>query len=153
MIEAARDLLVPPRNALELWDALGHPPIQWVDTNHFGLSLAPASLMRASATYLHSVWDDPAADPDDPSPLHAFTLKLGMLIGPESALTPAVQWQAYSFAARRDHMSLLHADLGWSGRGPFLGLAATLNPFLDVGLAQRVSAGVIRPYASVHIVF
>ena len=153
MIQAARDLLVPPRNAEELWDALAGPPSNGSSTNHYALSLVPELLMQASATYLHSVWDNPSGDPDDPPPVHSFTLKLGLLIGLESYVTPAIQWQAYSFAARRDHMSLLHADLGWSGRGPFLGLAATLNPFFDMGIARRLTGGVIRPYASLHIVF
>jgi hypothetical protein len=50
-------------------------------------------------------------------------------------------------------MSLLHADLGWSGRGPFIGLAATLTTFIDLGLGHRFTGGSVRPYLSVHVVF
>jgi dienelactone hydrolase len=152
MIQAARDLLIPPRNAVELWEALGRPPIQWIDTNHYAPSILPESLMRTSAAYLHSVWNDPSDDPVVP-PVYALSLKLGLLIGLQSHLTPAIQWQFHSFATRRDHLSLLHTDLGWSGRGPFLGLAATLNPFIDVGIAHRFTGQRIHPYISLHIAF
>jgi dienelactone hydrolase len=153
MIEAARDLLVPPRHARQLWEALGRPPIRWVDTNHFGIALAPRSLMKASAAYLHSVWASSSVASEPLLPVRAITLKVGTVMGLESAVTPAVQWQAISFATRRDHMSLLHADLGWSGRGPFLGLAATLNAFVDLGIAHRFHSGSLRPYLSFHVVF
>jgi dienelactone hydrolase len=152
MIEAARDLLVPPRHARELWEALGRPPIRWVDTNHFGIGLAPRSVMRAAAVYLHSVWN-PAAESTELPRIRALTLKTGVLIGLESTVTPAIQWQAISFARRRDQMSLLHADLGWSGRGPFAGLATTLNQFVDLGIAHRLNGRSVRPYLSLHVVF
>jgi dienelactone hydrolase len=153
MVQAARDLFVPPRHARELWEALGHPPIRWLDTNHFGPGLAPRTMMKAAATYLHSVWDSPSTPPDSLPRVGALTLKLGTMVGLDAAVTPALQWQVLSLARRRDHMSLLHADLGWSGRGPFLGLAVTLNPFVDLGVAHRFKSGSLRPYLSLHLVF
>ncbi len=50
-------------------------------------------------------------------------------------------------------MSLLHADIGLSGRGPFVGLAVTLTSFLDLGLAHRLNGRTLRPYLSLHLVF
>ena len=50
-------------------------------------------------------------------------------------------------------MALLHADLGWSSRGPFVGLAATLNAFVDVGVGHRLGGKAIKPYVSLHVVF
>jgi dienelactone hydrolase len=153
MVQAARDLLVPPRDAKALWEALGRPPIRWVDTNHFGLALMPRSVMRLSAAYLHAVWDNPS-DQDPPlPPLHAITLKMGFLTGLDSEITPALQWQALTLVHRWDHMSLLHADLGWSGRGPFIGLAATVSAYIDLGIAHRFTGGSVRPYLSFHVVF
>ena len=153
MIQAARDLLMPPRDARALWNALGRPPIVWVDTNHFGLGLTVRSVMRASVAYLWSVWNENSlADPPLPA-VHVITLKLGVLTGLGAALTPALQWQAYSFVTRRNHMSLLHSDLGWSTRGPFIGLAGTVNGFVDLGLGRRFSGGGFHPYLSLHIVF
>jgi dienelactone hydrolase len=153
MIQAARDLLVPPRDARELWEALGRPPIRWVDTNHFGLGLTPGSVMKASWEYLHAVWSDPAAGSGPRPAVDAITLKLGMVFGLDAIVEPALQWQAISFATRPDHMSLLHTDLGWSGRGFFVGLAATLNAFMDIGVAHRFNGSTVRPYASIHVVF
>src|SRR5207302_4128222 len=142
--EAARDLFIPPRDARALWKALGRPPIRWVDTNHFGLVLLPRSVMRLTSAYLHSVWD--AATVEDPPlpPLHAITLKLGIISGLDAKVTPALQWQAYSLVRRWDHMSLLHADLGWSGRGPFIGLAGTVSAYIDVGVGRRFTGGSVR---------
>lgn len=153
MIEAARDLLMPPRDARALWEALGRPPIRWVDTNHFGLVLAPQSAIRTALAYLLSVWDGTPDDPAELPAVHALTLKVGLVSGLDKGSTPALQWQAHSFWTRRDHMSGLHADLGWSGRGPFLGLAGTLNQFMDLGIAHRFNGGGVRPYVSLHVVF
>jgi hypothetical protein len=153
MIEAARDLLMPPRDAKALWVALGRPPIRWVDTNHFGLAIMPRSVMRLTSAYLHFVWDDPGADDPPLPPLHAITLKLGLLSGLDAKATPALQWQAYTLVRRWDHMSLLHADLGWSGRGPFIGLAATMSAYIDLGVGRRFTGGAVRPYLSFHVVF
>jgi hypothetical protein len=66
--------------------------------------------------------------------------------------TLAAQWQFHTFVRRADHLSLLHADLGIGFRGPFIGLAATLNPFVDVGFALRPGRRGMRPYASFHLV-
>ena len=109
--------------------------------------------MRASVAYLRSVWEGRADRAGAIPRVHAITLKLGMVIGLDSIVEPALQWQALSVATRPDHMSLLHVDLGWSGRGPFAGLAVTLNAFMDVGVAHRLNGDAFRPYASLHIVF
>jgi len=153
MIQAARDLLIPPADALLLWEALGRPPVQWLDTNHYALLLATDAIMKTSTEYLLAVWSDPGFNGHGLTPIHAPTLKLGFVTGLDAALTPALQWQVIVFATSRDHMSLLHANLGWSGRGAFLSLAITLNAFLDVGLARRFHRQTVRPYASFHIVF
>ncbi|MCA1597313.1 MAG: hypothetical protein LC772_12945, partial [Chloroflexi bacterium] len=68
-------------------------------------------------------------------------------------VTPALQWQAVTLLRRPDHLSLVHADLGVGARGPFVGIAATINPYLDLGLGRRFFGKQFRPYASLHIVF
>jgi len=153
MIQAARDLFLPPRNAIALWEALGRPPIQWLDINHLGLGLAMPSAMKTTAAYLEAVLNGRDVEAQTVPHVRVPTLKVGTLIGLDAAVTPALTWQAHSFATRRDHLSLLHADVGWSGRGPFIGLAATLNAFADIGVGRRLSGRAIRPYASLHVVF
>ncbi|HZO90467.1 MAG TPA: prolyl oligopeptidase family serine peptidase [Chthonomonadaceae bacterium] len=153
MIQAARDFILPPRDAVALWQALGRPPIRWLDTNHYAPLLAAGCIERASAAYLRAVWSqEPAPERRVPG-IYAPTLKLGLLMGLDSNLTFGLQWQALTFAARSDHMSLLHADIGLSGRGPFVGLAVTLTSFLDLGLAHRLNGRTLRPYLSLHLVF
>lgn len=152
MIQAARDIYLPPHYAEELWEALGKPPIQWLDVNHTGLSLGVGSLMKTAAAYLETAWGDDPTNLAGVPRVRVPTLKAGFLVGLDSKVTPAVQWQFFSLGTRR-HMALLHANAGWSGRGPFLGVAATVNQFIDVGFARRLSGDQIRPYASFHIVY
>jgi hypothetical protein len=153
MIEAARDLLVPPRDSTELWEALGRPPIQWLDVNHFALGLTPGPAFRAASAYLWSVWNGQPIMSGDALPQAAApTLKVGLLAQWGRPLTPSLQWQFYTFAWRRDHLSLLHADLGLTGRGPFVGLGATVTPFVDLGLSPRLDRHGVRPYLAFHVV-
>jgi len=153
MIQAARDVLVPPASSLRLWEALGRPPIRWLDTDHYGPMLGARNIMVAATDYLQQVWSG-TGDPDHPRipPIYAPTIKVGAVFGLDSPAEPAVQWQALSFGTRPDHMALFHLDLGWSGRGFFAGLAATLNPYLDLGVGRRAGGRAFRPYLSLHFV-
>jgi hypothetical protein len=152
MIQAARDAFLPPRYAQELWEALGKPPIQWLDINHPGLSLGTGSLMRTAAAYLETAWSNDPTNLNKVPRVRVPTLKVGFFVGLDSKITPAVQWQFFSLGTRQ-HMALLHANVGWSGRGPFASVATTVNQFVDVGLARHFSGDKIRPYASFHIVY
>lgn len=150
MIQAARDFLIPPSDAIALWNALGRPPIEWSDTNHYAPLFVARSVMRASVAYLHSVWN---GSPPRVMRLSVPTIKIGLLAGLDSVLTPAVQWQAIELGVRRDHMSLFNLNIGLSGRGPFIGLATTLNAYVDLGLGHRLNGRGIHPYLSFHLVF
>ncbi len=153
MIEAARDLLVPPRDALELWHALGEPPIQWLDTDHFALLLNPISGDWATVAYLEGVW---AGLPDAQIPIprvYAPTLKFGLLDESGVGITPAIQWQFLTLLSRPDHLSLLSLNVGLTKRGLFTGLALTVTPFVDVGLSPRLDGRAPRPYLSLHLVY
>lgn len=153
MIEAARDLLVPPRDALELWNALGRPPIQWLDTNHFAIALTPEPTFHAASAYLWSVWNGNPAQSGAALPQAAApTLKFGLLAQSGRPLTPSVQWQFYTFLWRRDHLSGMHGDVGLTGRGPFVGLGVTVTPFVDIGVSPRLDRHGVRPYVAFHVV-
>ena len=153
MVQAARDEGIPPRAAQELWQALGQPPIQWMDSGHFALHLGVSSVSRTALDYLEAVWNGDESAARQVPKVHVPTLKLGYITGLNSTLTTAVQWQALSLGRRR-HMSLLSANLGLSGRGPFVGFAATASPFVDVGLGHRLFHGRgFTPYLSFHVVY
>lgn len=153
MIEAARDVVVPPRSAEALWEKLGCPPIQWLDTNHFAaINLASSSISRASIAYLNSVWNGaPLAQTEIPK-AHAPTLKAGFVMNLDSVVTPAVQWQFFRIGKYR-HRTLIGANAGISGRGPFIGLAANLTSYFDLGIGRRLNGDDFRPYASLHFVY
>lgn len=152
MIQAARDLIIPPGDATELWRALGRPPIRWLDTNHYGPLFAEGDIHRISLAYLEQVWNLPGAPRRLPA-IYAPTVKIGMISGLDAALEPALEWQMVCLGHWPNHTSLLHLDLGWSGRGFFSGVALTLSQCLDVGVGRRFNGRATRPYLSFHIVF
>jgi len=158
MIQAARDILVPPSDGEALRRALGNPPTIWLDTNHYGPIFAERDILRAANAYFHWAWQEPPAgmgneppEPFRPPSVDAPTIKFGFIFGLQSAATPAAMLQIVHLGIRRDHMRLLHLDAGLSGRGPFVALGLTLNAHLDAGIARRVGPGVLRPYVSLHL--
>ena len=152
MIQAARDNVVPPQSAELLWNALGKPPIQWLDTNHFSpINFGKGSILRAAIVYLNAVWDGTEATTKIPR-VHAPTFKLGVLSGLDSHITPTIQWQFYGVGSYR-HRNLFTANAGLSGRGPFLGIAATVSSYIDLGVARRLRGDRVTPYVSFHIVY
>lgn len=154
MVQGARDMVISPHSGEALWDALGKPPIRWIDTNHAALILSVRSAVRASLVFFEAIWSGASAEEAarEAPRISVPTLKFGWLVGLDSNLTPAVQYQALTLGQRK-HMSLLSANLGLSGRGPFVGFAATATPFIDLGLGHRLGGEGLKPYASFHVVF
>ncbi len=153
MIEAGRDLYVPPADATYLWNALGKPPIQWLDTNHFAFLLTGSSLADTSAAYLKGIWSGRPDGTFAVPRVRAVTLKFGWLYEFSGYTTPALQWEFLTLGSRPDHLSLFNLNLGESGRGPFASVALTATPYIDVGVAQTVRGKPLQPYVSVHLVF
>ncbi len=150
MIQGARDSFIPQRDALELWRALGRPPIQWIDTNHAALLLAIDSAGRAATTYLRNVW---SGNFNAPIPrVHVPTIQIGLMTGLDALITPVIQLQVLRIGTRH-HMALAHVDAGLGTRGLFAGLAATVTPLVDVGVGRRLGGTRWRPYTSLHITF
>lgn len=150
MVQGARDDVVPSRTAQELWEAIGRPPIQWIDTNHFALILAQSGARKTTLAYLRNAWrgDFDASVPRVKAP----TIKSGALVGLGPTVDAGVQYQAFSLGTTQ-HRALFSANLGMSTQGPFVGVAATVNSYIDVGIARRFSGDEFKPYASFHIVF
>ncbi len=152
MIQAARDVLVPPSDAEALRRALGNPPAIWVDSNHYAPIFAETAILRASADYLWSVWrPSPSAEPMRLPTIIPPLIKAGFVFGLDSLTTPAVSVQVLRAGMRKDHMGLLHADAGWSGRGPFVAVGLTVNAHVDAGYAWRLGARRVRPFVALHL--
>ena len=150
MIQGARDEIIPRRASTELWEALGRPPIQWLDIGHYGLFLGVNSAQKATLTYLNNVWN---GTPLAPIPkVYVPTIKGGLLFGLDSNITPAVTFQ-YPLVRKSNHQSLLHADVGMSGRGPYAGVGVTVNRYVDLGYGRRLFGDEFRLYGGVGVVF
>lgn len=151
MVEGSRDLVVPPRSAQELWQALGRPPRVWIPTNHLALQFAEPQVRRASYEFFQSVW---RGDTDLRAPkISAPTLKVGFLSGLDSNITPALTFEPFTLGHGLRHLPLAEFNVGISGRGLYASVATPLSQFIDIGLARRLSGSKIRPYLSFHIGF
>ncbi len=150
MIQAARDQIIPRRASTELWEALGRPPIQWLDIGHYGLFLGVTSAENATYKFLTNNWNGKT---DAPIPrVYAPTVKTGLLFGLDSNITPAVTFQ-YPIIKKSNHQSLVHADAGLSGRGPYAGVGLTVNRYVDLGYGRRLNGDKFRLYGNVGVVF
>jgi len=151
MIEGARDLIIPPHAAQELWQALGRPPIIWTATNHIAPEFVQSGVNRASLEFLRSVWrgDSTLRAPK----LYAPTIKIGILSGLDSRLTPALTLEAFTLGHGLHHLPIAEFNVGYSGRGFFAGIATPLSQFIDLGLARRQGSRHTRPYLSFHVAF
>ncbi|RYX85429.1 hypothetical protein EON83_05540 [bacterium] len=158
MIQSARDIVIPPHSSQELWKALGRPPIRWLDFGHFGVNLALKQAHSATLSFLQSAWTDAEEHGNDASRLRAPKIwapvvKAGILSGLDSNLTPALTVQVASFGTRPDHLAWVHADVGITGRGPYVGIAASINSFIDIGYGRRLGGDKFRPYVGTQIAF
>ncbi len=158
MIQAARDIVIPPRASNELWKALGRPPIRWLDTGHFGIGLGLSAAHRMAFEFLESAWNDAEQHGDDasrlrPPAIYVPTIKAGLISGLDSNLTPAITLQLASIGTRPDHLSWVHADVGMTGRGPYVGIAATITRFVDLGYGRRLGGHKFRPYVGTQLAF
>ena len=150
MIQGARDEIIPRRASTELWKALGKPPIQWLDIGHYGLFLGVKSAENATYQYLSNVWN---GTPEAPIPrVYVPTIKGGLLFGLDANVTPTVTFQ-YPLLKKSNHQSLIHADLGMSGRGPYAGVGVTVNRYVDLGYGRRLFGDKFRFYGGVGVVF
>ena len=151
MVQGARDIVVPPRAAQELWQALGRPPIRWIPVNHLALQFAEPQVRRASYEFLQSVW---RGETNLRAPrIYAPTLKAGFISGLDSRLTPALTLEPFTLGHGRHHLPLIEFNVGLSGRGPFAGIATPITQFADIGLARRLNGSKLRPYLSYHLAF
>lgn len=151
MVEGSRDLVVPPRSAQELWQALGRPPRVWIPTNHLALQFAQPQVRRASFEFLQAVWrgETPLRAPK----LSVPTLKIGFLSGLDSNVTPALTLEPFTLGHGLHHLPLAEFNVGLTGRGLFVGVATPLSQFIDIGLARRLNGSKVRPYVSFHVGF
>jgi dienelactone hydrolase len=149
MIQAARDDVIPAANAEKLWRALGRPPIRWLDTNHYGPVMIADAIREESFRYLVEAWGMPKERRQ--LPLVTPTLKLSLVSGLDAPLSFGLALQTVSFLQRPNHMSLLHFDVGLDTRGPFFGLAATVNAYMDVGYGRRFGRASWKPFVSLHL--
>jgi hypothetical protein len=150
MIQGARDSIMPPRDSLKLWNALGQPPIQWADMGHVGLGFSEMSEYASGYAYFIANWATPGT-PDPPIPqVNGPTLKLGFLALSDSRPLFSLQDQVLAFGHKPDHTSVFGLNVGVTTSRPFAALSYTVTHFIDVGVAMRASDHKSQAYVGVY---
>ncbi|MGQ9523709.1 MAG: alpha/beta hydrolase family protein [Armatimonadota bacterium] len=147
MVAAGRDQIIPLNCTLELYRALGTPPITWLNTGHFGIGLMPGRVFRLVADYLSASLEGRAAAV--PTRLQLLPVKIGAAYGLNSVMTGCVGVEVYGMLEESPGRPLVHIDLLFAGTGVYAAASATVHRELEVGLAVAVGRGRPRfkPYA------
>lgn len=99
------DVFISPKQAHHLAEALGGARIVWTPTGHYGAVFAQTQIEATGIKFLRSRFGmDPAAYVP-PSSLSAPTIKIGLLVGGQEGVSPALAYQALTFGPQ-DRLSL-----------------------------------------------
>ncbi len=146
MVNGTEDLIVPRSCATAMIRALHNPATLWLPTNHFGIVLLPDRLYRLTRDFLG---EELAGRRFPRSRLKAYqipALKAAVYTGLESRLTAGLALERPLLYTARNR-PWLSAWAGWTGRGPFVGLAAPVHQGVAAGAAWRPDHGFRRASA------
>jgi len=157
MVNALHDWVVPRRCVAELREALGNPPILWLNSSHYSAQVRRGPILDRVArfldTYLHQ--------PDTPLPQQREQFDSGLV--PKIALVHiagiGTRWAILFEVTRWTGSETVEGEAGVSPAGILCGIKATLVRYNGVGVAD-MSAGVrlwvnepIREYLGISIHF
>jgi dienelactone hydrolase len=140
MINAARDAVVPTSCALKLWNALGRPPIVWLNTNHFGFAFAADRVFRVCAEYLASCFEGGLRSAKNPE-VNVLPVKLGAVFGLGRTMNYALAAELAPLVRRSLNRSWVYAGAMLTGTGAYATLGITPSGDFDFGAALRLSGG------------
>ena len=91
------DVFISPKQARHLSEALGGAHIVWTPTGHYGAIFAQKQIEATGIKFLRSRFGMDPAPYRPPSSLSAPTIKIGLLIGGQEGVSPALAFQAVTF--------------------------------------------------------
>ncbi|BDI30863.1 hypothetical protein CCAX7_29140 [Capsulimonas corticalis] len=150
MIDGRYDLVILPRGAKALSQALGDTRIVWLNSGHYGASLSAKPAAALTEQFLRARFYGDRAAYHPPDTLPSKTIKLGFLIGGHEGLSPAIAYQVIDF----DRAGRYSLDGQLTLHGLSAGLSARLTPTLALGLEFPLFHGDVKPkpYLLAHIV-
>jgi len=146
MINAIHDPVIPRRDALALWDALGRPPIIWVESGHFILRPGRTVVDRLAADFfLYQFGERASFNP--PAVVRLRRVKLGVLL--DRAPLVGIGGAAELLRPPSGRVSL---DLNLTTGGASIGGAINVSTYLAIGLQRKLFSSERRllPYAMVY---
>ncbi len=99
------DVFISPKQAHHLSEALGGARIVWTPTGHYGAVFAQKQIEDVGIKFLRSRFGMDPAPYVPPSSLSAPTIKIGLLVGGQEGVSPALAYQAITFGPK-DRLSL-----------------------------------------------
>lgn len=144
------DIFVTPSHAKALSKAMGGAPIVWLNTGHYGLAFSLKPLYQAGVQFLRSRFTPGAAPFTPPDTLVSRTIKIGLLVGGQEGVSPALATQVLDF----DRAGRYSLDAQLTLHGLAGALSARLTTTSSVGLELPLFHGPVRPkpYLLLHIV-
>ena len=146
MVNATQDPVIPRRDTLALWEALGRPPIVWVESGHYIPWGRPQVNRLVTDFFLYRFGERPAFRA--PSRIRLRRVKLGFLL--DRAPLLGVGGAVELLKPPSDALSL---DLNLTTGGVGIGAGVNLGSHLTIGAQRKLFSGEheVLPYAMVHV--
>jgi hypothetical protein len=148
MINGYHDVIVPESSTQKLWEALGEPPIIWLNSGHVSLFLVRQEVFEAAFAFLQAEFE--VGPPWTPRAIPVRPLKAALLWDQRQGLRPGL-FKELLCSGGRGRLSL---DLGLTTVGFFLGASGAVTDRLAVGVGLPIGSGCYDPelYVALQLV-
>jgi dienelactone hydrolase len=148
MINGYHDVIIPESSTQKLWDALGEPPIIWLNSGHVSLFLVREEVFEAAFAFLRGEFGvGPAWTP---RAIRVRPVKAALLWDQRQGLRPGL-FKELVCSGGRGRLSL---DLGLTTAGFFLGASGAVTDRVAVGVGLPIGSGCYDPelYVALQLV-
>jgi dienelactone hydrolase len=135
MINGYYDLLIPEASTLALRQALGNPPIFWMNSGHFSMAFSWGDISETAYRFLQGEFGE--GPPWSGGPIRVRTVKVALLWDEHQGFRPGV-FKELLCSKGRGRFSL---DLGLTTKGLFLGANGMATDNVTIGLGTPLGKG------------
>ncbi len=148
MINGYHDVIIPESSTQKLWDALGEPPIIWLNSGHVSLFLVREEVFEAAFAFLQAEFG--VGPPWTQRAIPVRPAKAALLWDQRQGLRPGL-FKELLCSGGRGRLSL---DLGLTTAGFFLGASGGITDRLAVGVGLPIGSGCYDPelYVALQLV-
>jgi len=148
MINGYYDVVIPRSSALNLWEALGKPPIIWTNSGHASLFLAWDDVVETAFAFLQGQFGAGASW--TPRAIQVTPVKTVLLWDKRQGLRPGVIKELLCSSGR----GRLSLDLGLTTKGVFIGACGMVTDAVALGFGSPIGRGRprLKPYLELQLV-